>query len=191
LHRVVQGHVRRAFLFRSRNGRRAENTTNRSDWRDGEIIGVACHPGVGEWDGDGSSNWAQSRRTPSDNRRGDEKERTGGQLGSEGKDGKKSASKPKESVGRRIMNKLPKWLSDSLVDVRTWKTFTRCMIATFGAMVLMLAQPCEWGLELDSGHYGFLGGFVGGFDLLGSGVSEGREFLLLCFWVLVRIGGGN
>jgi hypothetical protein len=58
-------------------------------------------------------------------------------------------------------------------------------------MVLMLAQPCEWGLELDSGHYGFLGGFVGGFDLLGSGVSEGREFLLLCFWVLVRIGGGN
>ncbi|GFZ43623.1 hypothetical protein JCM24511_01343, partial [Saitozyma sp. JCM 24511] len=76
-----------------------------------------------------------------DKTRGDEKEGTGRELGNEAKDGKKSKSKSKESVGRRIMNKLPKWLSDSLVDVRTWKTFTRCMIATFGAMVLMLAQP--------------------------------------------------
>lgn len=115
-----------------------------------------------------------------DKTRGDEKEGTGRELGNEAKDGKKSKSKSKESVGRRIMNKLPKWLSDSLVDVRTWKTFTRCMIATFGAMVLMLAQPCEWGVEWDLGYHSCLSGF----DSLESRVSDGEGILLLSLWVL-------
>jgi hypothetical protein len=111
----------------------------------------------------------------------DEKVGGGGKVGNQGKKGKEE--KNKESVGRRIMNKLPKWLSDSLVDVRTWKTFTRCMIATFGAMVLMLVQTCECGLRHFSTGYR-LPGWSGS---LWKGLGEGKGYRIAV--PLGRVGG--
>jgi hypothetical protein len=56
---------------------------------------------------------------------------------------KHNSGSKKESRGKRIMGRLPVWLSYSLLDLRSWKTFVRCMIATFATMVLMLVQPCK------------------------------------------------
>lgn len=49
------------------------------------------------------------------------------------------------------MSKLPPWLAMAVRKPRVWKTWVRCMIATFATLVLMLVQPCKlplfrWGL---------------------------------------------
>ena len=58
-------------------------------------------------------------------------------------DSKEKADR-EESSGEKtgIMSKLPPWLSMAVRKPRVWKTWVRCMIATFATMILMLVQPC-------------------------------------------------
>jgi hypothetical protein len=42
-----------------------------------------------------------------------------------------------------IMSKLPPWLGMAVRKPRVWKTWVRCMVATFATLILMLVQPCK------------------------------------------------
>ncbi|ORY33700.1 hypothetical protein BCR39DRAFT_592676 [Naematelia encephala] len=52
-----------------------------------------------------------------------------------------SKTDAKRSLGHKLWTELPVWLQLSLTSRRAWKNFIRSMIATFGTLVLMLAQP--------------------------------------------------
>jgi hypothetical protein len=43
---------------------------------------------------------------------------------------------------KSLSSKLPPWLSMAIKKPRVWKTWVRCMIATFATLILMLVQPC-------------------------------------------------
>jgi hypothetical protein len=51
----------------------------------------------------------------------------------------------KRSLWRNVTGRLPTYVVTGLKDTRSWKTFARCMIALFGAVLLMLVQECESG----------------------------------------------
>lgn len=51
-----------------------------------------------------------------------------------------------------IVSKLPPWLGMAVRKPRVWKTWVRCMIATFATLVLMLVQPCMFTSAAHSFH---------------------------------------
>jgi hypothetical protein len=62
-------------------------------------------------------------------------------------DSKEKADSNGYSTGgekKGIMSKLPPWLGMAVRKPRVWKTWVRCMIATFATLILMLVQPCRF-----------------------------------------------
>jgi hypothetical protein len=62
-------------------------------------------------------------------------------------DSKEKADSKVSSAGgekKGIMSKLPPWLGMAVRKPRVWKTWVRCMIATFATLILMLVQPCRF-----------------------------------------------
>jgi hypothetical protein len=58
----------------------------------------------------------------------------------------KEKAESREASGKEkkgVMSKVPPWLSMAVRKPRVWKTWVRCMIATFATLVLMLVQPCK------------------------------------------------
>jgi hypothetical protein len=43
----------------------------------------------------------------------------------------------------KLESKLPDWFTKAIRTPRMWKNFTRCMIATFATLILMLVQKCK------------------------------------------------
>jgi hypothetical protein len=60
---------------------------------------------------------------------------------SEGKD--QVDGQAKKTGLAKLEDKMPDWLSKAIRTPRMWKNFTRCMIATFATLILLLAQKCE------------------------------------------------
>ena len=61
-------------------------------------------------------------------------------------DSKEKAESNGHSTGgekKGIMSKLTPWLGMAVRKPRVWKTWVRCMIATFATLILMLVQPCK------------------------------------------------
>ena len=62
-------------------------------------------------------------------------------------DSKEKAESNGYSTGgekKGIVSKLPPWLGMAVRKPRVWKTWVRCMIATFATLILMLVQPCRF-----------------------------------------------
>jgi hypothetical protein len=67
--------------------------------------------------------------------------------------GTSEPSKAKRDSGKRalwqnITGGLPTYVVSGMRNTRSWKTFARCMIALFGALLVMLVQSCESGNSL-------------------------------------------
>ena len=43
----------------------------------------------------------------------------------------------------KLESKLPDWFTKAIRTPRMWKNFTRCMIATFATLILVLVQKCK------------------------------------------------
>jgi hypothetical protein len=57
---------------------------------------------------------------------------------------KKSDGAPgSKEDGKKSKSAFPPWLGMAIKKPRVWKTWVRCMIATFATLVLMLVQPCK------------------------------------------------
>lgn len=52
-------------------------------------------------------------------------------------------AKPSAQEKGKTKSKLPVWIDAAIRKPRVWKTWVRCMVATFATLVLMLAQPCK------------------------------------------------
>lgn len=44
---------------------------------------------------------------------------------------------------QKSKSKLPLWLHMAIRKPRVWKTWVRCMVATFATLVIMIVQPCK------------------------------------------------
>lgn len=58
-----------------------------------------------------------------------------------------NTSEGDSKVSKPLSSKLPPWLSMAVRKPRVWKTWVRCMIATFATLILMLVQPCQYMLS--------------------------------------------
>jgi len=64
-------------------------------------------------------------------------------MATDSKEKAESNGRSESGEKKGVMSKLPPWLGMALRKPRVWKTWVRCMVATFATMVLMLVQPCE------------------------------------------------